>query len=162
MTFDHLSNVTSVPSSGDDVFFHSALATQPLATNTARPRPEEFPAVLLAIDTDNKYGTVRPLLTQTLPLMELLHGESIRKATRELDFGNICELTGKDDDGLVMYGYRHAHWLPLSLLGRECIDHVLVWCKQGFSIRAIATLSSIRYVFADDIDRLSINLAGMG
>jgi len=140
----------------------SAFTQQPLTTLSAAPRPEVIKAVLLAIDGEGKSGTVRPLMPRALPLMELLHSESIRKATKEFDFGNLPELTGKSDDGTVLHGHHHAHWFPLSLFGERRIDHVLVWCREGFSGRAIATLSSVRWAYAKGIDRLSINLAGMG
>lgn len=140
----------------------SSLDQQPLKPLATSPRLETFEAVLLAIDGEGKSGTVRPLMTRALPLMELLHSESIRKATKEFHFGNLLELTGKANDGNVLHGHQHAHWFPLSLYGQRRIDHVLVWRKDGFSGQSIATLSSIRWAYAKGIDRLSINLAGMG
>ena len=140
----------------------SVFTQQPLTPLAAAPRPEVIEAVLLAIDGEGRSGTVRPLMLRALPLMELLHSESIRKATNELDFGNLPELTGKAPDGTVLHGHQHAHWLPLSLFGERRIDHVLVWCRDGFSSRAIASLSSVRWAYAKGIERLSVNLAGMG
>lgn len=140
----------------------SAYTQQPLTPLAAGPRPEVIEAVLLAIDGEGKSGTVRPLMLRALPLMELLHSESIRKATNELDFGNLPELTGKAAEGTVLHGHQHAHWLPLSLFGQRRIDHILVWCRDGFSSRAIASLSSVRWAYAKGIERLSVNLAGMG
>lgn len=140
----------------------SLLGQEPLRTLPAASRSETINAVLLAIDGEGKQGTVRPLMKRTLPLMELLHGESIRKATRELSFGNLPELTGKDGDGKVRQGHQHAHWMPLSLFGQGRIDHAFVWCSVPFSLQAIAALSSIRWAYAKGIERLSVNLAGMG
>ena len=138
------------------------LGQEPLSTSPTAPHREKVNAVLLAIDGEGKRGIVRPLMKRTLPLMELLHGESVRKATRELSFGNLPELTGKDDEGIVQRGHQHAHWLPLSLFGQGRIDHVLVWCGIPLSVQAIAALSSFRWAYAKGIDRLSVNLAGMG
>ena len=138
------------------------LGQEPLSTSPTAPQREKINAVLLAIDGEGKRGIVRPLMKRALPLMDVLHGESVRKATRQLSFDNLPELTGKDDDGIVQRGHQHAHWLPLSLFGQGRIDHVLVWCSIPFSVRAIAALSSIRWAYAKGIDRLSVNLAGMG
>lgn len=140
----------------------SVVQQQPLATLPASPSDESVQAVLLAIDGEGKSGTVRPSMLRALPLMELLHLESIRKATKELNFGNLVELTGKSDVGIVLKGHQHAHWVPLSLFGEMRIDHVLVYCRSGFSSRAIAALSSIRWAYAKGLDRLAINLAGIG
>jgi CRISPR-associated protein Csb2 len=138
------------------------LEERPLATRSISKRTERFQAVLLAVDGEGKKGTVRPLMKRALPLMELLHSESIRKATREFEFGNLPDLSGKDNDGSILRGHQHASWLPLSLYGQERIDHVLVVCRSGFSPQAITTLSSIRWAYSKDIDHLAINVAGMG
>lgn len=135
---------------------------QPLSPIAANGDSIRTPAVLLAIDGDGKRGTVRPLMSRALPLMEVLHSESIRKAVNELGFGNLPELSGKSNDGSVLRGHTHAHWMPLSLFGQWQIDHVLVHCRDGFSPQAVAALASIRWAFAKGIERLSINLAGMG
>jgi CRISPR-associated protein Csb2 len=140
----------------------SLLGQEPLCTLPTASQPETVHALLLAIDGEGKRGTVRPLMKRALPLMELLHGESVRKATRELSSGNLPELTGRNHDGTVRRGHQHAHWLPLSLFGKGRIDHVLVWNSVPFSAQAIAALSSIRWAYSKGIDRLSVNLAGMG
>ena len=140
----------------------SAIRHQPLTPLAANAAVVRTPAVLLAIDGDGKRGTVRPLMARALPLMEVLHAESVRKAIAELGLGNLPELSGKSADGKVLKGHRHAHWLPLSLFGQGRIDHALVHCRDGFSTQAVAALAAIRWAYAKGIDRLSINLAGMG
>jgi len=90
----------------------SLLEQRPLSTLAVSPQAKTVEAVLLAIDGEGKRGTVRPLIKRALPLMELLHSESIRIAVRDLEFGNVSELTGKQEDGSVLHGHRHAHWLP--------------------------------------------------
>jgi CRISPR-associated protein Csb2 len=140
----------------------NAIDLRPLSPIPANPKQARVNAVVLAVDGDGKSGTVRPLMKRTLPLMELVHSESVRKATSELGFGNIPELSGKNDDGSILRGHRHASWIPLSLFGRGRIDHILVHCREEFSPQAIATLASIRWAYAKGIEKLSINLAGMG
>jgi CRISPR-associated protein Csb2 len=135
---------------------------KPLNPIPANPPQSRVHAVLLAIDGDGKSGTVRPLMKRALPLMELVHSEAVRKSTDALGFGNISELSGKDNDNAVLRGHRHASWIPLSLFGHGRIDHILVHCVQGFSSQAIASLASVRWAYSKDIARLSINLAGMG
>lgn len=139
-----------------------AIQRQPLTPLAGNSTVANAPAVLLAIDGDGKRGTVRPLMIRALPLLEVLHAESVRKSVDELGFGNIPQLTGKADDGSVLRGHTHAHWLPLSLFGHERIDHVLVHCRSGFTAQAISALAAIRWAYSKGIDRLSINLAGMG
>jgi CRISPR-associated protein Csb2 len=103
-----------------------------------------------------------------LPVMELLHSTAIYKATKELELGNLPELTGKDDVGGVLQGHRHAHYLPLSLLrnsdGHGKLDHVLVWTPShdGLSARAVAAIAAVRWAYAKGISDLSINFAGSG
>lgn len=140
----------------------SVIRRQPLTPLATNPTADRVPALLLAIDGDGKRGTVRPLYNRALPLMELLHAESVRKAVCELELGNLPELSGKGADGEVLRGHSHAHWIPLSLFGKQRIDHVLVHCRDGFSTSAIAALAAIRWAYSKGIDRLSINLAGMG
>jgi CRISPR-associated protein Csb2 len=140
----------------------SAIQHLPLTPLGIKVTSDRTAAVLLAIDGDGKRGTVRPLITRALPLMETLHAEAVRKALADLGFGNLPEITGRSDDGSVLRGHRHAHWLPLSLFGDGRIDHVLVHCRDGFTPQAVAALAAIRWGYSKGIDRLSINLAGMG
>ena len=135
---------------------------KPLAPLALTPPQDKVSAVLLAIDGNGKHGTVRPLMRHSLRLMELLHSTAIYKATHELELGNIPELSGKDDDGNLLRGHQHAHYLPLCLLGGGKIDHVLVWCRKGFTNRAIASLAAIRWAYSKGNMDLSINMAGMG
>lgn len=127
----------------------------------ARPQ-RRVDAVLLAVDGNGKSGTVRPLLKRALPLMEVIHATAVQKSSKQLGFGNVPELTGKDNAGTPLRGHQHAHFLPLSLYGDEKIDHVLVWCRDGFSKSAIASLGAIRWAYSKGIADLSINMAGMG
>ena len=135
---------------------------KPLAPLALSPKQDRVSAVLLAVDGNGKHGTVRPLMRHNLRLMELLHSTAIYKATSDLGFGNIPELSGKDNDGNVLRGHQHAHYLPLCLLGGGKIDHVLVWCRSGFTNRAIASLAAIRWAYSKGNLDLSINMAGMG
>ncbi len=140
----------------------TAFSRRPLTTLSVTRPKRHVDIVLLAVDGNGKSGTVRPLLKRALPLMEVLHATAVQKATKQLNFGNLQELTGKDDWGLPLRGHRHAHYLPLSLFGHEKIDHVLVWCRDGFTEAALKSLSAIRWAYSKGITDLSINMAGMG
>jgi len=140
----------------------SAFSRRPLTTLSVTRPKRHVDIVLLAVDGNGKSGTVRPLLKRALPLMEVLHATAVQKATKQLNFGNLQELTGKDDLGAPLRGHRHAHYLPLSFFGHGKIDHVLVWSRDGFSEPALASLSTIRWAYSKGITDLSINVAGMG
>jgi CRISPR-associated protein Csb2 len=138
------------------------LEQTPLQTVSLAPRPQTVHAMLLAIDGEGKKGSVRPLMTRALPLMEVLHGEAVRQATRLFVSDNVSQLTGKDNDGNVLHGHQHVHYLPLSLYGQGRIDHILVWSTEPLGSQTIASLSSIRWAYSKGITRMVVNLAGMG
>ena len=132
----------------------------PLASNRKFEKPT---AILLAIDGEGKRGTLRPKMQRALPLMELLHSEAIRYATRELNHGHLPELMGTTIDGKPRRGsHTHAHWLPLSFNGGSKIDHVLVTATSGFSRAAVQAISCIRWAYAKGRSSLSVNMVGQG
>lgn len=142
----------------DNLFERQPLT--PIATNRTFEKPT---AILLAIDGEGKRGTLRPSMKRALPLMELLHSESIRYATRELKFGHLPELMGTTADGKPVRGqHSHAHWLPLSFFGKGKIDHVLVYASAGFSKESVQAISRIRWAFAKRQNKLSVNMVGQG
>ena len=132
----------------------------PLAANRSFEKPT---AILLAIDGEGLRGTLRPKMKRALPLMELLHSEAIRYATRELNLGHLPELMGTTVDGKPRRGsHAHAHWLPLSFEGGDKIDHVLVTATEGFSRETIQAISRIRWAYAKGHNSLSVNMVGQG
>lgn len=159
------SNGWPLPPGSRWVTYHvpeNTFSRRPLQTLSFTRPQRHVNVVLLAVDGNGKSGTVRPLLKRGLPLMEVLHATAVHKATTQLNFGNLPDLTGKDELGAPLRGHRHAHYLPMSLFGQEKIDHVLVWCRDGFSESALASLSAIRWAYSKGIADLSINVAGMG
>ena len=144
------------------------LEIPPLRTSVRSGKASATQAVLLSIDGVGRRGTVRPLMSRMLPVMELLHSLAVHKATSELNFGNLPELSGKDDSGNILRGHRHSHYLPLSLMrhsaGHGKLDHVLIWTpdERGLSARAVAALAAIRWAYAKGISDLSVNFAGSG
>ncbi|HMO13465.1 MAG TPA: type I-U CRISPR-associated protein Csb2 [Pirellulaceae bacterium] len=144
------------------------LQIPPLRTSPRSGAASATQAVLLSIDGVGKRGTVRPLMSRMLPVMELLHRLAIHKAANELDFGNLPELSGKDASGKILRGHRHCHYLPLSLLRQGAshgkLDHVLVWTpdENGLSAQAVTALAAIRWAYAKGISDLSVNFAGSG
>ena len=142
----------------DELFERQPLT--PLATNRTFEKPT---AILLAIDGEGKRGTLRPKMQRALPLMELLHSEAIRYATRELKLGHLPELMGTTTDGKPRRGsHTHTHWLPLSFEGGGKIDHVLVTATEGFSVEAVQAISRIRWAYAKGRSSLSVNMVGQG
>lgn len=142
----------------DDLFDRQPLTPTPVNRPFTKPT-----AILLAIDGEGKRGTLRPPMHRALPLMELLHSEAIRYATRVLNLGHLPELTGKDADGNAFQGnHSHSHWLPLSLFGKGKIDHVLISATGGFSHESVQAISAIRWAYAKEIRKLSVNMVGQG
>lgn len=141
----------------DDVFSRKPLTT--LSQSPTFQRPE---AILLSIDGEGERGTLRPRMRRALPLMELLHSESIRHAAKLL--GHVpAELTGKTAGGTPARGdHTHVHWLPLAMTKPDTIDHVLVYAPGGFSKDALQAVSAIRWAYAKGIRALSINMVGRG
>lgn len=140
------------------LFDRQPLMPLPIDRSFVRPT-----AILLSIDGEGKRGTLRPSMKRALPLMELLHSESVRYATRVLKHGHLPELTGTDSQGKPLQGdHAHAHWFPLSLQGLGKIDHVLVKANSGFSKEAVESISRIRWAYAKGQNRLSVNMVGQG
>jgi CRISPR-associated protein Csb2 len=134
----------------------------PLISLAPRPHFTRPTAILLTIDGEGKRGTLRPRMKRSLPLMELLHSESVRHADR-LGLGQLPELTGKSAVGKPLRGtHLHCHWLPMSLAGNGAIDHVLIYAPGGISQAGLEAVSAIRWAYAKGIRKLSINLAGFG
>lgn len=141
----------------EDVFSRKPLT--PLSQSPTFQRPE---AILLSIDGEGERGTLRPRMRRALPLMELLHSESIRHAAKLLS--HVPEqLTGKTASGTpARHDHAHAHWIPLALTKPGTIDHVLVYAPGGFSKEAVQAVSAIRWAYAKGIRALSINMVGRG
>ena len=132
----------------------------PLPVNRPFTRPT---AILLAIDGEGKRGTLRPPMKRALPLMELLHGEAVRYATKVMNLGHLPELMGTDADGKPIQGaHPHAHWIPLCLHGNQKVDHVFVTATSGFSQESVQAVSRIRWAYAKGIRKLSVNMVGQG
>lgn len=138
----------------------SAFDRQPLSPIPVARNTEEVEAMILSVDGEGVRGTLRPLLNRALPLMELLHAESVRHATRTLGLGHIEALMGKDTNGKALRDHSHAHWLPLSLGDDRHIDHVLVYAPGKLPANAVRAIGRVRWAYAKGIRALSINVAG--
>lgn len=140
-----------------------AFSPLPFKPPSVHPHVEKPRVLLLSIDGEGKQGQLRPLMQRALPLMELLHSEAVRYATRKLKLGNLPELSGCDADGHSLSGHHgHAHWLPLSFDDGRTIDHVACFAPDGFSTDAVQAVSCIRWAYAKNIRSLSVNLVGQG
>jgi CRISPR-associated protein Csb2 len=62
-------------------------------------------------------------------------------------------LSGREDDGSVAKGHRHAFWMPEPDGGRGCLRGCRVWLPDGASgidQRELNALLSVRHIFRDD------------
>jgi hypothetical protein len=108
----------------------SSLATDATARPTTgehgSPIPIRAPvdAALLTLTPGSRGDRVLPVVTDALPLAELIHRSLVRIADPSRRDGARM-LTGCDDAARPLSGHRHAHLVPLDLDEDDLLDHVL-------------------------------------
>ena len=108
-----------------------ALAARP---PPPRPRPSRRPTVA-------RYAlcsTVLPPLTEALGVGELMR-RALLSASDALPV-----FAGKDADGQPLSGHRHAFVLPADDDDDGRLDHIVVYCREGFGPTARRALSRVR------------------
>ncbi|HWQ19118.1 MAG TPA: type I-U CRISPR-associated protein Csb2 [Methanotrichaceae archaeon] len=58
--------------------------------------------------------------------------------------------SGKDENGILLKGHRHAYILPLDRDQDGKLDHLLVACKEPFSLEELLALDRLRTVWQSD------------
>ncbi len=88
---------------------------------------------------------VLPLLTEALPIAERARAKlmGIHKRMQGGDPGRVSPLfSGKQPDGRPLKGHRHAFVMPRDEDGDGRIDHLVVYCSEGFGRDEVAALDS--------------------
>jgi CRISPR-associated protein Csb2 len=151
------------PGSREVVYWRPADAVSPRTPGpavTAGGAMSAADTALFALATDRKRD-VLPLMERALPTMGLFRRALLSKLGEE----PCPELSGKDEQGLRLQDeHRHAHFLPLSLDGRNRgrVDHVLLHAPMGFGRTAQHALRRLRKTWAKGIDDIAVTLVGMG
>lgn len=70
--------------------------------------------------------------------------------------------SGRDGAGNPLKGQQHAFFLPEDADGDGFIDHILVWARGGFDLRAEAALRSIERLWGSSGHDLWLVLANIG
>jgi len=114
-------------------------------------------------------SAVKPTVDQTLPIAERMR-TMVMKVAADLGSQIPGQLSGKDEHGCPLVGHSHAYFLPLSRRdreGRERIDRVLIWARDGLDSDAWACLqqaatSGRRLRGSAEGHPLNVILAGYG
>lgn len=134
--------------------------SRPVLHLGAPPRAGENPTcILLALSGDNISGSLRPLMHRCLPQAELIH----RALLGRIGNGACPALSGRSaDDGTVLRGHGHVHYIPLDLDGDGRIDYYLLHAPMGFDRAARDAVFSLRATYAKDIERVVVSCSGTG
>lgn len=107
------------------------------------------------------HSAVLPLLADAIAI-----GERMRQAllahSRDGEGLSHPVFLGRGQDGLPMQGNRHAYFLPEDADGDGHIDHVMVWCRDGFDARATKALHSVTRLWGSEGHDLWLALVGVG
>jgi CRISPR-associated protein Csb2 len=114
---------------------------------------------LLALSADTKSGTLLPLMTRSLPQMEILHASWVKKLGENAKHAIV---SGRDSEGKRLTGHQHAHLIPLDLTHNGRIDHVLVWAPSGLDTMAQNALLRLNRTWGKDLPDIVVSCVGMG
>lgn len=72
-------------------------------------------------------------------------------------------LSGKDQQGLLLIGQRHAHYLPQVLeVDPRRIGYVTVFARGGFDRADVAAMASLQELKGPSVDALRVRLVALG
>lgn len=134
---------------------HRAMSTKPI-----------IQVVRYALDS-----TVLPLVTETLVVAEAARRALMGIYGRQNptpDGGKGCSpvFSGKDRDGARLVGHGHAYYLPTDEDGDGRIDHLTVFCREGFGPGERKAMDSLRILRTgrqvEEGHPLRLLLLGMG
>lgn len=138
-----------------------ALTVSPPA-RPARRSPPPVTTMLLALTTPSGSRSALPVAARALPQAELLHQALVARAGGG---GRVdCpELTGRDTDGRVLTGHKHAHLLPVDLDEDGHLDHIVIYAPGGLGPRAQQAVRAVRRTWTKgSVGDLHVALAGAG
>ncbi|MGD9496865.1 MAG: type I-U CRISPR-associated protein Csb2 [Armatimonadota bacterium] len=127
----------------------------------ARPlqaRPRAAPPLTRRRPTVARFalaGSVLPRITDTVYL-----AETMRQALMAWSDG-AAVFAGRDENGDPLQGHSHAFVLPADDDGDGRLDHITVYCRQGFDAAARRALAGVRRLW-QPANRPDIHLVLMG
>jgi CRISPR-associated protein Csb2 len=102
-------------------------------------------------------SAVLPRITQAISVAERVHQSLVKLSN------NAPVFTGRDADGSLAIGHRHAHiFCESSGEHRDAITHVTVYAPMGFVARARAALKRLHSVWGHGGHDLQLVLFGIG
>ncbi len=120
-------------------------------------------------------GPVLPLVTETLPLAEMMRRAlmGVYRRIKEHDLygqhvpadaprARSAIFSGKDDAGRPLNGHRHAFYLPSDEDGDGRIDHLTVIADGGFGAGEFRALDRLRRLRFGDGEPLNLLLLALG
>ncbi len=104
-------------------------AAKPIASRDRQPGHPEVARFVLA-------GRPQPRIEETLRIAEIARAALM--SIRQDDERPPIELSGRDENGPLRDDPEHTHafYLPEDADGDGLIDHLIVYCRRGFSARA--------------------------
>jgi CRISPR-associated protein Csb2 len=129
----------------------------------ARPGTRaQVEAVLLALSSPSGNRSALPAVRRSLPQAELLHRALVSKRARGSRV-DCPELIGKDNEGRVLRGHRHAHILPLDLDGDGHLEHILIHAPMGLGDEAQEAIDRLERTWTKGgVGELQLARAGRG
>jgi CRISPR-associated protein Csb2 len=89
------------------------------------------------------YGTVLPLLTQTVHIAELARRSLMARYGRIYGGQTSPTLSGKAQDGTTLEGHGHTFYLPTDEDGDSRLDHLTLYARNGFDDREQAAIGEL-------------------
>lgn len=117
-----------------------------------RARPVRPPTVA-RFELDS---AVLPRLTNALAL-----GDRMRQALIKWSDG-LWIFSGRDATGAPMRGHHHAFYLPADDDGDGRLDHITVYCRDGFPAEAVSALERIRRLWGASGHEIRVVLVRLG
>jgi len=127
-------------------------------SNALEPRPRSRRQATQRRPTVARFalaGSVLPQLTDTVYV-----AETMRQAL--MSWSDAAEVfAGRDDDGEPLEGHQHAFILPADDDNDGRLDHITVYCREGFDAEAQRALAGVRRLWQPQ-RRPDIHLALLG
>ena len=102
-------------------------------------------------------SAVLPRITQAISVSERVHQSLVKFSN------NAPVFTGRDADGSLMTGHKHAHiFCESSREHRDAITHVTLYAPMGFDVDSRTALKSVRKIWGHGGHELQLVLLGIG
>lgn len=128
--------------------------------------PRYAPAARQADDSRKVADTLRlalaarplPLVTDTMRIADLMR----RSAMSRFGTPPSPTLSGKEADGRLGQGHRHAFYLPTDEDDDGRLDHLTVWSPGGFTMKEVNAMASVDALNSGDGRAVELAFLGYG